>query len=248
MALTILNELWTNGYQKIMDNPEHKAFHDEAVGMASEEFRKLPYEELRKREFLFIPNDEYMALMFGHEIMDPVYGLYKGEYCTMLHRIIFPIRGFNNQVVAIGGWTDESEYKYVYSPSSLWSKERYLYIQPEEFKQALIDGYLIIVDGVFDAISLNHLGLHAGSLMGSKLSNWHQQYFKLIKHIVVIPDNDNAGLVLARKIKRVRSDALIIWQDKFKDIDDYIKGADTSTLLKTFNNLEVMSMLGKKFI
>lgn len=218
------------------------------VKEASEKYREIPSEELVKRQFLYVPNDIYMLHFFGGEIAEYKYGVYRNEQCSLYKRLIFPIRGFNNEVAAIGGWANDSQWKYVYSPDTLWDKSKYFYVHQDDFKQALEDDYLIIVDGIFDAINLNRLGLHAVSLMGSNLSGWHEKYLKFFKYIVVIPDNDNAGVFLVNKLLKLRKDTIIIWQGKYKDIDDYIKSTSADELKDIFSNLELAQIKHKIII
>lgn len=243
MALTGLDRIWEQGYTKIMSNEDRRAEQLMWVKEASETLRQIPCEELYKREFLYIPNDIYMLHFFGSEIADYKYGVYRNENCNFYKRLLFPIRGFNSSVVALGGWANDSQWKYVYSPDTLWDKSKYFYVQPEEFRKALQDDYIIIVDGIFDAINLNRLGLNAVALMGSNLSNWHKYYLKLFKYVIVIPDNDNAGVFLVKKLKQFRRDVIVLHQGKFKDIDDYIKSSDTKQLIEQCNQLEIISML-----
>lgn len=243
MSGLALDRIWSDGYAKIMNDPEAQKFQEVALKEAAEELRKIPVEELRKREFIYIPNDIYMLHYFGSEIADYRYGVYSNDRCNMYKRLVYPIKGFNGSVVALGGWANDSDYKYVYSPDTLWDKTRYLYISPEEFRSALDDDYLILIDGIFDSINLNRLGLHAASLMGSNFSSWHRQYIKMFKYIIVIPDNDSAGVNLVRKIKRYRKDAIALWQGEYKDIDDYIKNKDTKSLVEQCSKLETMQML-----
>lgn len=243
--ITSIDRIWDEGYQKIMSDERHMLEQKLWVKEASEQLRKLPAVELYKREFLYIPNDIFMLHFFGAEIADYKYGVYREDHCNFYKRLVFPIRGFNGQVAGLGGWANDSQWTYIYSPDTCWDKSRYFYITPEDFAKALEDDYLIIVDGIFDSISLNHLELHAASLMGSNLSNWHRQYLKMFKYIIVIPDNDNAGVALTKKVKKFRKDAIVIQQGKYKDIDDFIKYSDTKQLIKECNNLALLQAMQK---
>lgn len=245
MALTAIDRIWDDGYKRIMSDPQLRAEQLAWIKEASEEIRQIPYEELWKREFLYIPNDIYMLHHFGSEIAEYKYGVYREEQCNFYKRLVFPVRGFNSRVAGLGGWANDSQWKYVYSPDTLWDKNKYFFMHPDDFRKALEDQYIIIVDGIFDAINLCRLGLHAGSLMGSNLSNWHRYYLSLFKYVIVVPDNDNAGVVLVKKLKKFRQDAIVLWQGKSKDIDDYIKSHDTKKLIEQCNNLELMQIMQK---
>jgi hypothetical protein len=248
MAYTAIDRIWKDGYNKIMSNEVTRKEQILWITEAATEIRNMPADELIKREFLYIPNDIYMLHFFGSEIAEYKYGVYRNDSCNLYKRLIFPIRGFNNQVAGLGGWSCDSEWKYVYSPDTMWDKSRYFYIAHDDFVGALNDDYLFIVDGIFDSISLSSLGIHSASLMGSNLSNWHLYYLRLFKYVIVVPDNDNAGVSLVKKIKKHRPDCIVLWQGKCKDIDDYIKSRDTSKLIEQCNDLELLQIMNRVVI
>ena len=243
MGVTAIDRIWEQGYNKIMSDEVTRREQELWITQAAQEIRKMPAEELIKREFLYIPNDIYMLHFFGPEIMEYKYGVYREESCNLYKRLIFPIRGFNNKVAGLGGWSCDSEWKYVYSPDTLWDKSRYFYISPDDFRDAIDDDYLFIVDGIFDAINLNRIGIHGASLMGSNLSNWHIQYLKMFKYVIVVPDNDNAGVHLVKMLRKARPDVIVLWQGKYKDIDDYIKYTDVKSLIEQCNDLELLQTM-----
>ena len=245
MPYTAIDRIWEDGYNRIMSDEIACKEQMLWIEQAATQIRKMPAEELIKRQFLYIPNDIYMLHYFGAEIAEYKYGVYRQDQCNFYKRLIFPVRGFNNQVAGFGGWANDSEWKYVYSPDTLWDKSKYFYISPEDFAKAVEDGYLMIVDGIFDSINLNRLGLHAASLMGSNLSYWHKLYLKLFKYIIVVPDNDNAGVHLVKTLRKYRRDVIALWQGKYKDIDDYIKSSDTKKLIEQCSDLELLQNLQK---
>lgn len=248
MAYSAIDRIWNDGYNKIMSNEVTRNEQILWVTEAATEIRNMPAEELIKRQFLYIPNDIYMLHFFGSEIAEYKYGVYRNDSCNFYKRLVFPIYGFNKQVAGLGGWSCDSQWKYVYSPDTLWDKSRYFYISHDDFVSALEDDYLFIVDGIFDAISLNSIGLHSASLMGSNLSNWHLQYLYLFKYVIVVPDNDNAGVNLVKKAKKHRPDCIVLWQGKCKDIDDYIKSRDTKALIEQCSDLELLQVMQKVII
>lgn len=248
MPYTAIDRIFDDGYKRIFSEEDARKIQIACVTEAANSIRKMPADELIKRQFLYIPNDVYMLHYFGSEIAEYKYGVYREDRCNFYKRLLFPVMGFNGQVAGLGGWANDSEWKYVYSPDTLWDKSRYFYISPEDFRCALEDDYLIIVDGIFDSINLNRLNLHAASLMGSSFSNWHRQYIRMFKYIIVIPDNDNAGVHLVKSIQKCRRDAIVLWQGKYKDIDDYIKSSDTKSLIEQCNDLELLQSLQKVII
>ena len=243
MAFTAIDRIWDKGYNSIRNDENAWKQQVAWITEAAEDIRKMPAQELINRQFLYVPNDIYVLHYFGSEIAEYKYGVYRNEQCNFYKRLMFPVMGFNNQVAGLGGWANDSEWKYVYSPDTLWDKQRYFYCDPKDFAKALDDDYIIIVDGIFDAINLNRIGLHAVSLMGSTFSNWHRYYIRLIKYVIIIPDNDSAGVNLVKKIRKFRQDAIVLWQGKYKDIDDYIKNKDVKGLIEQCNDLELLQNL-----
>ena len=238
-----LDIIWKSGYEKIMADEDAAKWQKAWVKLASEKYRELPAEELVKREFIYIPNDEYVLKFFGAETLQYKYGIYREATCNYYQRLMFPIWGFNSYVAGLGGWANDSQWKYIYSPDTLWDKRKYFYIHPNDMKKALEDDYIIIVDGIFDSINLNRIGLHSASLMGSNFSNWHRQYLRFFKYVIVIPDNDNAGVSLVNKIRKYRPDSIVLWQGEFKDIDDYIKRVGADRLIEQCSNLTRLQAL-----
>lgn len=205
-----------------------------ALTMLGEQDRFLPVPELIKRKMFYIPDADYLVDYFGEDVLNPAYGMYdKYERCRVCYKIAIPIFDFHNDIVSLcfydnGGrcTTDEernSRIKYMYQSYNVFKKDRYFYGLIEDYTNALRDDYIIIVDGTFDQVRLSSLGYNAISLMSSNFTAYHKEYLKTIKHIIVIPDNDSAGVDLYNKIRNERRDTISISQHDFKDIDDFLK-------------------------
>ena len=112
---------------------------------------------------------------------------------------------------------------YSYPSKYLFNKKDYLFILPSVYEKALKDGYLILVDGVFDCVSFCYYGLNAASLLGSYLSINLVFYLKFIEKIFVAIDNDEAGLKMLHAVQRFIPHAKAIRQGYKKDADDILK-------------------------
>ena len=112
---------------------------------------------------------------------------------------------------------------YSYPSKYTFNKKDYLFILPDVYKKALQDGYLILVDGVFDSISFCYYGLNAASLLGSYLNINLAFYLKFIGKIFVAIDNDEAGLKMLHAVQRFIPHAKVIRQGYKKDADDILK-------------------------
>lgn len=138
--------------------------------------------------------------------------------------------------------------KYLYPPSYVMTKGKYIFCHPSWFKKALADGYVCITDGIFDAIRLNQNGINAFSLCGSKLTDWHKLYLSLFDKIIVIHDNDSAGVALANKCCKELNNCSKLSFVGTKDIDDFLKSADNIKLFKSKLNTILSGMLDTKIL
>lgn len=128
----------------------------------------------------------------------------------------------NNVKIDNGKIDITSMSRYKESSSVLMDKSRY-FICPLGYEKALNDGYLIVVDGFFDSISLAQEGFNSFSILGSNISEKVRFCLSLIKVIYVAYDNDGAGRKLYNRLKAIHPNVHAIVQSKCKDIDAFIK-------------------------
>lgn len=190
----------------------------------------LTYQYLKDLGAFYVPNDEYLEHHFGTEIKKFEYGLYNGGLCKIYQSLAIPLRYLDGKVigfVAYDNGNDSSDpdnfIKYQYPAKHVWDKKRYMFIERDELAKAIKDGYIFIVDGIFDKIRLQTLGYNATSLCGSSLTEWHELYLKPIKHKIVLPDNDKAGTSLSKWCQRRLDNCIEFKQGDEWDIDDWLK-------------------------
>jgi len=138
------------------------------------------------------------------------------------NRIIIPYM-YKDKVV---GWTsrflDKNKPKYLnenQQPGYVFGID----LQKEDWK------YVILAEGIFDAISINGL-----AIMHSEISDKQIALIKnLGKEVIVVPDQDKAGLGLAEQaIEAGFSVSIPNWGDGIHDINEsIIKYGKTGTLL-----------------
>ena len=139
--------------------------------------------------------------------------------------------------------------KYKYPVARALPKSRFMYIRAQEYIQAIEEGYIFVVDGIFDKRRLSAEGYNAVSLMGSALTFWHKLYLSKIRNIIVIPDNDLAGEQLVRKCKRAFSHVSVLRQNITWDIDDFLKSKENINIFRdTFNNMKSGGFILDSFI
>lgn len=112
--------------------------------------------------------------------------------------------------------------RYKESSAVVMDKSKF-FICPLTLKKAIDDGYLILVDGFFDSLSLAQEGYNSMSVLGSTISEYMIFCLSLVKVIYVAYDNDSAGKKLYNTIKQSHNNVYSIVQSKCKDIDAFIK-------------------------
>ena len=228
-----IDTIWIKDEQMQMECMEdltviRKVFDDQMVQQDIAFWRSLG--------LFYVPSDQYMKDKLGSHITQFQYGLYRAGYCSLYDRVAIPLRSLTGDVLGFAGYLcsepsgDTSDYmssvKYLFPPEHVLDKSRYVYCEPDWFKGALSDEYICIVDGLFDAIRLNQNGIHAVSLCGSRLTEWHKMYLSFIKRKIVIADNDSAGVRLAEQCLRSMTGVSWMRFSGFKDIDDWMKSKD----------------------
>lgn len=219
--------------------------------IGNDEILSLHLEYLTNLGAFFVHNDEYIAENFGEHIKEPKFGIYNSEgRCFLTGRLAIPLTMFDDSVRVFVGYSkkpeelssDEIFVKYLYPPKYAFNKSRYMFITPEEYLRALREQYICIVDGLFDKIILQCLGINAVSLCGSSLTTWHKYYLSFIKHKIVVADNDIAGRHLASYCKRTLQNCIELIQSDTGDIDSYIRSGEHLQNIK--NAIEEMKNEG----
>ncbi len=153
-----------------------------------------------------------------------------GYYDYFRSRIMIPIRNLNGQTIAFGGRiVGPGEPKYLNSPeSSLFRKSQTLYGLDSARDAIRHDGFVVLVEGYFDQISLRLRGMeNTVAPLGTALG---REQVKLIKRftsrVITIFDGDEAGLKAAKRaIPLFLADGLepvcVILRD-YKDPDEAV--------------------------
>jgi len=125
------------------------------------------------------------------------------HYDYFRQRIMIPIRNINGQIVAYGGRIlGEGTPKYLNSPESeVFTKKNTLFGLDAAREAIRKEGYVILVEGYFDQISLRTHGIdHVVAPLGTSLA---QEQVRLIKrftsNVRIVFDSDEAGI---RALKR----------------------------------------------
>ena len=150
-----------------------------------------------------------------------------GYYDYFRGRIMIPIRGLNGELVAFGGRAlGDGDPKYLNSPESDIFKKKNILFGLDSAREAIRKtGFVILVEGYFDQISLRVRGIeNVVAPLGTSLTTEHSKLLKrFTDRIVTIFDGDEAGL---RAVKRslpifltegIEPECVILTEDKDPD-------------------------------
>ncbi|MFA6224146.1 MAG: DNA primase [Desulfomonilaceae bacterium] len=150
-----------------------------------------------------------------------------GYYDYFRGRIMIPIRGLNGELIAFGGRAlGDGDPKYLNSPESDIFKKKNILFGLDSAREAIRKtGFVILVEGYFDQISLRARGIeNVVAPLGTSLTTEHSKLLKrFTDRIVTIFDGDEAGL---RAVKRslpifltegIEPECVILTEDKDPD-------------------------------
>ncbi len=163
------------------------------------------------------------------------------SYDKFRERVMFPIINTGGKVIGFGGRAirSDDEPKYLNSPESIvFQKKNNLYALNTARQAAGKAGYLILVEGYMDVISLYQSGIHnvAASLGTALTENQARLIRRYVKDVVLSYDADKAGRAAAlRGIEVLRKEGIkvrVLHVTDGKDPDEYIKKNGKDAFLK----------------
>ncbi|HVZ80774.1 MAG TPA: DNA primase [bacterium] len=123
----------------------------------------------------------------------------KTFYDKFRNRLMFPVKNNYEKIIAFGGRTladEEQGPKYLNSPETLlFKKSECLYLLNAAREAIRAKGYVLVVEGYFDALALHHHGFeNAVATLGTALTPQHGRMLKRYTTEVVFSyDTDTAG-------------------------------------------------------
>lgn len=157
----------------------------------------------------------------------------KGKcYDRFRNRVIFPIINTSGKVIGFGGRAIAKDDipKYLNSPETIvFQKKNNLYGLNISKGDVVKEGYIILVEGYMDVISLYQNGVKnvAASLGTALTENQGRLIYRYVKDVVLSYDSDNAGRAAAlRGIEILKSQGCkvkVLHVTGGKDPDDFIK-------------------------
>lgn len=171
----------------------------------------------------------------------------------MLHtRFLVPIRSISGLLISATGWakTDYSS-KYMTVPSP-YMDSTVDWFGLDLAVENYINGreYVCVVEGIFDCLSLNALGVPTVAVMGSDFKRSKGMMLQSFGRIISIPDNDRVGkrLGMSWSFPKTVCTTVVDMRGKFefeeldgsiplKDTDNLSSYMDSDGLVKFFDDL-----------
>ena len=160
-------------------------------------------------------------------------------YDRFRNRLMFPIIDVRGNIIGFGGRVmDDSTPKYLNSPETvIFNKRKNLFALNLARKSKL--GYLILVEGYMDAISLHQYGFDcAVASLGTSLTEEHATLIsRYVEQVVLIYDGDEAGQRATKRaipiLEKAGIRVKVLQMKDAKDPDEFLKkyGADKFKLL-----------------
>lgn len=126
--------------------------------------------------------------------------LFVKGYCLFENRFVIPILDVNGDIIAFSCWGfgQEAAKKYLTVVGSRFGKSKDFY----NIENAILLGggrYVVVVEGMFDAVALNACNIPSVATMGSDVSVVKKTMLSLFQNIIVFADNDKVGREVSRK-------------------------------------------------
>ncbi len=201
------------------------------IGYADEQWDSL-YQYLRSQN---VPEDKMEELGLISRGRNGKY------YDRFRSRVMFPIINTGGKVIGFGGRAISSEDnpKYLNSPESrVFQKKNNLYALNTARQAGGKEGYIILVEGYMDAISLYQSGIHnvAASLGTALTENQAKLLQRYVKDVVLSYDADRAGRAAALRgieiLRKEGSKVRVLHVTDGKDPDEYVKKNGRDAFLK----------------
>ena len=226
------SEMATDGIRKIYEHDFETQRH--FLEVFCENVRKVKVETLLELKCFFVPNNEYLVPYFGEGIFDWQNDIYHDGHCKWNNQLVIPLFDVGGDCAAFVGFDfltklediergEKNGPYYSVSSQTVFSSRKYLFFPGDSFARAFEEGYIVVVDGMFDAINLYTNGINA-SMLGSAVTWEKMMQLQFIPRVFVAMDNDRAGRKLLEGIRRFRRDVRTISQNVAKDADDVLSG------------------------
>ena len=171
----------------------------------------------------------------------------EGELSVLDGRWVTPIRYPDGRVCTLVGWNPKSDSKYLTLPVDEFSKKHLLFGLDLALRTST--SYVYVVEGIFDCLALNSIGIPSVSVMGSSISSYQLAQLGMYPkgRVVGVPDRDICGRVVSGNVWKLSR--YLTWSVSYpcKDMDDMVElvGEDLREPLRTIALDDTMGYLVK---
>lgn len=112
----------------------------------------------------------------------------------LANRFIVPITDISGKLAAFVGYYPDYK-KYITTPSPFFSKEEMFFNFHDAYELSWKEysGFVIVVEGIFDCLSLKSIGLPVVATMGATVSKAKGELLRMFNKVLAIPDDDDTG-------------------------------------------------------
>lgn len=195
--------------------------------------RKLPQSVYHQARGFFIPDFNYNNEIFGPYLEEKPLGL-KGDsgYPVFGGRFIYPIIGFNNEVIGLTGYDKHHpQTKYLLSKTIGFGQSTTFYGM-NMMRWIYSMGYVVPVEGIVDCLWLWSVGIPAVATQGNMMPAFLTTILKRFGYnVLLVPDNDETGERAIKFWTQQLPLASILKVTVGKDLDEWRKKTDNIHLL-----------------
>jgi len=205
---------------KLIDFMEHIDYYEQQLKFFAD-FRKLKVETLKAVHGFMCEEDTDINIIpeeFQHDSL----GFCRGPNLIYRGRFVYPVYDVHNNAMGLCGYDkfidpkylDSSTYGYKAKAFSCYGMEKLL----EYYKS---NEPVFFVEGIVCCLAIREADMLALAMLGSQLSPYMIQILKRFgRRAIVIPDADEAGSRLRKRLSYIAPSIRCVQSRVAKDIDD----------------------------
>lgn len=200
-------------------NQEHRL---EDCSVFAEEIRHLNTETILESDAFMIQDEDPDFTGVPTELMEDTFGLFKGPYCIMQGRFVYPVKDVMGDVMGWVGYDKFSDVKYLDSRNYGYKAKNASVWGMEKMREYYTSGRQVwFTEGIVCALYARECGEQALACLGSTVSPYVAEIIRRFGDKArVLTDSDEAGNKFKSSIHRLCPRARVIQSRIAKDLDD----------------------------